>query len=76
MRIVASCYHARASRVSNAWQRLNESDNVVVIFDLLYGISSIWWRATAKAPASVAIDGSGDASGSTTDGEVAYEMVF
>ena len=75
MWIVASRYHARASRVFNAWQRLNESDNVVIL-GLLYEISSIWWRTTAEALVSVAIDRSGDASDLETDGEVVYKMVF
>ena len=57
-------------------QRLNESANVVVILNLLYGICSIWWRATAETPTSVVVDGSGDASDLETDGEVVYKMVF
>jgi hypothetical protein len=48
----------------------------VIILDLLYGINSIWWRATAETPASVVVDGSGDASDLETDGEVVYKMVF
>ena len=76
MWIIASCYHARASRVFSAWQRLNESDNVVVILGLPYGISSIWWRARAETRASMVVEGSGDASGLETDREVVYETVF